>query len=90
MKAEEKKNSFLKTIILMIAGLALTAGGLWAAQGDDSQAPGRTMAQQATKTQRIWTVFGSKPVKHLEGTSFLLDRQSLNMVLQGFAHTTPG
>ncbi len=54
MKAVEKKNSFLKYIILIMAGLMLWCTVLFAAQSDESQAPGRTMAQQATKGQKVW------------------------------------
>jgi octaheme c-type cytochrome (tetrathionate reductase family) len=54
MKPKEKKNSFLKHMILMMVGLMLWPAALTAAQSADSQAPGRTMARQAAKTQSIW------------------------------------
>jgi uncharacterized protein YukE len=56
MKPAEKNNSFLKYIItvMMMAGLMLWSAVLFAAQSDENQAPGRTMAQQATKGKQIW------------------------------------
>ena len=55
MKPAEKNNSFLKyTIMVMMAGLMLWSTVLFAAQSDENQAPGRTMAQQATKGKQIW------------------------------------
>ena len=37
-----------------MAGLMLWSVLLFAAQSDENQAPGRTMAQQATKGKQIW------------------------------------
>jgi len=55
MVLTEKKISFLKNIIILItAGLMLGPISLSAAQTSDGQAPGRVMAQQATKDQRLW------------------------------------
>jgi octaheme c-type cytochrome (tetrathionate reductase family) len=54
MSPAEKKKSFLKYIILVMVGLMLWTAALSAAQSDKSRAPGRIMAQQATKTQKIW------------------------------------
>ena len=54
MKPAEKKDSFLKYIILMMAWLMLCPTVLFAAQSDQNQAPGRAMARQATKGKNIW------------------------------------
>ncbi len=54
MKPAEKKSSFLKYIILMMAWLMLCPTVLIAAQSDQNQAPGRAMARQATKGKNIW------------------------------------
>ncbi len=54
MNPAEKKNSFLKYIILTMTGLMLWPAALSAAQSDEHQAPGRVMAQQATKTRKVW------------------------------------
>jgi hypothetical protein len=56
MKPVEKNNSFLKymIIVMILAGLMMWSTALIAAQSDESQAPGRTMAQQATKGKKVW------------------------------------
>jgi hypothetical protein len=56
MKPVEKNNSFLKymIIVMILAGLMMWPTALIAAQSDESQAPGRTMAQQATKGKKVW------------------------------------
>ena len=56
MKPAEKNNSFLQyTIMTMVmAGLMLWSVALFAAQSGENQAPGRAMAQQATRGQQIW------------------------------------
>ena len=54
MKPTVIKTFFLKYIILTSAGLLLWTAMPFAAQSDQSQAPGRTMAQQATRGQKIW------------------------------------
>jgi octaheme c-type cytochrome (tetrathionate reductase family) len=55
MKITEGKKPFLKYIILMTAGLMLGSGFAVAAQSGEDEAPGRTMADQATKGQHLWT-----------------------------------
>ena len=54
MKISERKKPFLKYIILTAVCLMLWPALLSAAQSDESQAPGRTMAQQATKDKKAW------------------------------------
>ena len=54
MKITEGKKPFLKYIILMTAGLILGSGFAVAAQSGEDKAPGRTMADQATKGQHLW------------------------------------
>ena len=54
MKITERKRPFLKYIILTAVGLMLWPALLPAAQSDESQAPGRTMALQATKDKKAW------------------------------------
>ena len=54
MKISERKKPFLKYIILTAVCLMLWPVLLSAAQSDESQAPGRTMAQQATKDKKAW------------------------------------
>jgi octaheme c-type cytochrome (tetrathionate reductase family) len=54
MKTEGKKNSFLRYIKLVMVVLMLWSTVLFAAQSDQNQAPGRAMAQQATKGKKIW------------------------------------
>ena len=54
MKTTERKKPFLKYIILIAVYLMLWPALLSAAQSDESQAPGRTMAQQATKDKKAW------------------------------------
>ena len=54
MKITERKKPFLKYIILTAVCLMLWPVLLSAAQSDESQAPGRTMALQATKDKKAW------------------------------------
>ncbi len=54
MKITERKKPFLKYIILTAVCLMLWPALLFASQSDESQAPGRTMAQQATKDKKAW------------------------------------
>jgi len=54
MKITEGKNPFLNHIILLAVCLMLGAGFAFAAQSGEDQAPGRTMAHQATKGRQIW------------------------------------
>jgi len=54
MKPTATKTFFLKYIILTLAGLLLWPAVPFATQRNQNQAPGRTMAQQATKGQKIW------------------------------------
>ncbi len=55
MKITEGKNPILKYIISTAVCLMLGSGFAVAAQSDDnSQAPGRAMAQQATKDKKVW------------------------------------
>jgi octaheme c-type cytochrome (tetrathionate reductase family) len=62
MKRTEWKNSFLNPIILMTAWLMLWPIGLSDAQSNESQAPGRIMAQQAAKSQKLWNT--TDHIKH--------------------------
>ncbi len=54
MKTTEGKTPFFKYIHLMVACLLLFPAAVFAARSDDNQAPGRTMAQQATKDKKLW------------------------------------
>ena len=54
MRTTEGKISFLNYISLLAVGLMLLPALVFAAQSDDNQAPGRTMAQQATKDKKLW------------------------------------
>jgi hypothetical protein len=54
MKPTAIKTFFLKTIILTSTWLLLWPAVPFATQSDQNQAPGRTMAQQATRGQKIW------------------------------------
>jgi hypothetical protein len=54
MKPTAIKTFFLRYIILTSAWLLLWPAVPFATQSDQSQAPGRTMAQQATKGQKTW------------------------------------
>ena len=54
MKITEGKISFLKYILLLAACVMLWPQVLSAATSDEGQAPGRTMAQQATKSKNLW------------------------------------
>ncbi len=54
MKPTERITSFLTPVLLMSVWLMLWPSVLPAAQGDERQAPGRTMARQAIKTQKVW------------------------------------
>ena len=54
MKISERNKPFLKYIILTAVCLMLWPALLPASQSDESQAPGRTMAQQATKDKKAW------------------------------------
>ena len=54
MKTTEGKFSFLKYINLLAVCLMLFPALVFAAKSDDNQAPGRTMAQQATKDKKLW------------------------------------
>jgi octaheme c-type cytochrome (tetrathionate reductase family) len=54
MKITEGKNPFLKHIILLAVCLMLGTGSAFAARSGEDQAPGRTMAQQATKDKKAW------------------------------------
>jgi len=54
MKTTEGKTPFFKYIHLMVVCLMLFPAVVFAAQSDDNQAPGRTMAQQATRDKKLW------------------------------------
>lgn len=54
MKSTEGKFPFHQYVSLMLGGLILCAALLSAARGDASQAPGRTMALQATRDKTAW------------------------------------
>ena len=54
MNVAEGKHSFFKYIVLVAACLMLWPQGLLAAKSEESQAPGRAMAQQATKSKNLW------------------------------------
>jgi octaheme c-type cytochrome (tetrathionate reductase family) len=54
MNGADGKHSFFKYIALVAACVILWPQGLLAAKSEDSQAPGRTMAQQATKSKNLW------------------------------------
>lgn len=66
MKTVEGKISFLKYVILIAGCLMLSLSVLSAAQTDESQAPGRTMARQATKDQKIWNTTDHSKHKALQ------------------------
>ena len=50
----QKREPFLITCLVLLGFLAMGAMGAWAAVSDDEQAPGRIMAQQATKKKPLW------------------------------------
>ena len=54
MKLTDVKIPYLKLTLLIAACLMLWSQVLMAAQTDEGQAPGRTMAKQATKDKKIW------------------------------------
>lgn len=54
MRTTAGKISFLNYLSLLAVCLMLFPTLVFAAQSDDNQAPGRTMAQQATKDKKLW------------------------------------
>ena len=54
MKKKERRYPLIKYFIWIVCGLILTPMIASATESKESQAPGRTMAQQATKDKRIW------------------------------------
>jgi hypothetical protein len=54
MEITEKKNPLFICLVLCACWLILMPAVAAAADPKDNQAPGRSMAQQATKTKKLW------------------------------------
>ena len=54
MEIAEKKNSLCICLVLLACGVMLMAAVADAAALKENQAPGRSMAQQATKSKKLW------------------------------------
>ena len=54
MEIAEKKNSLCICLVLLACGVMLMAAVAEAAAPKENQAPGRSMAQQATKSKKLW------------------------------------
>jgi octaheme c-type cytochrome (tetrathionate reductase family) len=54
MKSTKGKNPLLKYIVVIACWLLLIASIASAARSKEEQAPGRSMAQQATKSKKLW------------------------------------
>ena len=54
MKITKRKNPLLKYIVLFAGGLMLMSSTVAVAGSEEKQAPGRIMAQQATKSKKLW------------------------------------
>ena len=54
MKITERKHPLLKYIVLLACWLMLIPPIAFATGSNEEQAPGRTMAQQATKSKKLW------------------------------------
>ncbi len=54
MKKRERQNPLLKYIVLIACSLMLMASNASATETKEDQAPGRSMAQQATKSKKLW------------------------------------
>jgi octaheme c-type cytochrome (tetrathionate reductase family) len=54
MKTAERKRSLFQYIVLLACWLLVLPQFVAAAQSGEDQAPGRAMAQQATKSQHLW------------------------------------
>ena len=66
MKVTQGNIPFLKLAFLIAACLMLWPQVLMAAQTDEGQAPGRTMAQQATKDKKVWNTTDHSKHKALQ------------------------
>ncbi|NNL77764.1 MAG: cytochrome C, partial [Desulfobacterales bacterium] len=66
MKVTQGNIPFLKLAFLIAACLMLWSQVLVAAQTDEGQAPGRTMAQQATKDKKVWNTTDHSKHKALQ------------------------
>jgi octaheme c-type cytochrome (tetrathionate reductase family) len=66
MKITERNIPFLKVTFLIAVCLMLWSQVLIAAQTDEGQAPGRTMAKQATKDKKVWNTTDHSKHKALQ------------------------
>jgi octaheme c-type cytochrome (tetrathionate reductase family) len=66
MKKKERRYPLIKYFIWIVCGLILTPMIASATESKESQAPGRTMAQQATKDKRIWNTTDHSKHKELQ------------------------